>query len=100
MIRPARQGVNDVRIRPVSGQSRAGDTSAAMRWIRVAGADIARFGEARPLLSAWLPPITEAILGLRLRGGRASRADRGTRSSRRRLLPARVGTRARVRGNP
>jgi hypothetical protein len=44
-----------------SRQSRAADESAATRWDRAAGADIARFGEARPLLSVWLPSITEAI---------------------------------------
>ena len=37
------------------------DTSSTAVWVRAAGADIARFGEARPLLPAWLPPMTEAI---------------------------------------
>ena len=35
------------------------DASAAARWVSIAGADIAPFGEAHPLLSAKLPPMTE-----------------------------------------
>ena len=37
----------------------AGICSTAV-WVRAAGADIARFGEARPLPPARLPPMTEA----------------------------------------
>ena len=37
------------------------DISSTAVWVRAAGADIARFGEARPLLPASLPPMTEAI---------------------------------------
>jgi len=37
------------------------DIASTAVWVRAAGADIARFGEARPLLPARLPPMTEVI---------------------------------------
>ena len=36
------------------------DISSTEVWVRAAGADIARFGEARPLLTARFPLMTEA----------------------------------------
>jgi hypothetical protein len=42
-----------------SRQSWTANASAAARWVSIAGADVARFGEAHPLLSDKLPPKTE-----------------------------------------
>ena len=57
--------------------------SAAAVWVRAAGADIARFGEARPLAPDEAPPITDAMLQKKHRWARRRRLEKG--------LPSRSG---------